>query len=163
MNERRIHQLFEVSIILKGLDALMECAGGLLLYFVPTDQIIRWVDLLTHQELLKNPRDLIANTLLNAAHHFSVGTQSFYAFYLLSHGLIKVFLVAGLLKDVLWAYPAFIVALIVFIAYQLYRYTYAPSLGLIALSAFDLFVLVLVWHEWHILRDHLRKGKERSR
>ena len=157
MDERRIHQLFEVSVILKGLDALMECVGGLLLYLIPTDQIIRWVNLVTHIELQKDPRDFIANALLSAAHHFSVGTQSFYAFYLLSHGLIKVFLVAGLLKKVVWAYPAFIVAMIVFIAYQLYRYTYTMSLGLIALSVFDLLVLVLVWHEWRVLRDHLQK------
>ena len=42
MDERRIHQLFVVSILLKGLHALIEIAGGIALYFFSTDAIIRW-------------------------------------------------------------------------------------------------------------------------
>jgi uncharacterized membrane protein len=40
------------------------------------------------------------------AQGFSVGTQNFDVFYLLSHGIVKLFLVAALLKNKLWAYPA---------------------------------------------------------
>ena len=43
MDERRIHQLFLVSILLKGLHALIEIAGGIALYFFSTDAIIRWL------------------------------------------------------------------------------------------------------------------------
>jgi len=161
MNERRIHQIFVASVIIKGLDALVESAGGLALYFVSTNEILWWVNRLTQEELVEDPRDLIATNLMSAAHHLSVGTQSFYAFYLLSHGLIKIFLVAGLLKEILWAYPASLVALAAFIAYQLYRYTYTHSMGLIALSVFDVFVLFLVWHEWRLLRNHVG-GKEQA-
>jgi uncharacterized membrane protein len=28
MNERRIHQVFEISLLLKGAHALIECIGG---------------------------------------------------------------------------------------------------------------------------------------
>jgi uncharacterized membrane protein len=31
MNERRIHQIFEVNILLKGAEPLIECIGGLVL------------------------------------------------------------------------------------------------------------------------------------
>src|SRR6266853_6393924 len=39
MNERRIHQIFEISVLLKGAHALIECIGGLILAFVSTSAI----------------------------------------------------------------------------------------------------------------------------
>ena len=161
MNEHRIHQIFVISVILKGLDAILEFSGGIILYFISTDEIVRWVNLLTQEELLEDPRDYIATRLMRAAQHLSVGTQSFYSFYLLIHGVVKIVLVISLLKEILWAYPASLVVLTAFIAYQLYRFTYTHSLGLIALTAFDVLVMALVWHEWHILRNHVRSTKRR--
>ena len=46
----------------------------------------------------------------------------FAAIYLLSHGVIKVVLVASLFRELLWAYPAAIVVFTLFIVYQLYPY-----------------------------------------
>ncbi|MBI1219886.1 MAG: DUF2127 domain-containing protein [Rhodobacteraceae bacterium] len=152
MNEHRIHQIFFVSLILKGLHALIECAGGALLYLVSSQAILHGVKLLTQDELTEDPRDYVATHLLEAAQHLTVGAQSFYAFYLLSHGLIKVLLVAGLLREKLVAYPVSLAALGLFIAYQIYRYSYTHSAGLIVLTVFDLIIIVLVWHEWRILR-----------
>ena len=42
-----------------------------------------------------------------------------------------------------------------FIAYQLYRYSFTHELALIVLSIFDLFVIALAWHEYQLLRRHL--------
>jgi uncharacterized membrane protein len=155
MQERRIHQLFEVSVLLKGAHALIECVGGVVLAFVSTDQIVALVQHLTQDELVEEPHDFIASHLLAWAQGFSVQTQHFYAFYLLSHGLVKIALVAGLLARRLWAYPASLVVLTGFIGYQLYRYTLTHSVGLVVLTAFDLLVMWLVWHEYKLLRRHL--------
>jgi uncharacterized membrane protein len=157
MNERHIHRIFEISILLKGLHALTECIGGIALYLVPSAAITHWVAILTQQELLEDPHDMVAGYLLNAAQHLSVGTQTFYALYLLSHGLVKVLLVVGLLREKLWAYPSSLVALAAFVAYQLYRYSYTHSPGLIVLTVFDVFIAVLVWHEWRYLGRHIRR------
>jgi uncharacterized membrane protein len=155
MDERRIHRIFQVSVVLKGLHAVIECVGGIALFLISTSTIARWANLLTQEELAEDSRDFVATHLLDAAQHLSVGTETFYAFYLLSHGLVKVLLVAGLLKEKLWAYPASLIVLAAFITYQAYRYSYTHSIGLIVLTAFDLVVIVLVWHEWRILRSHL--------
>lgn len=154
IDERRIHQLFEIGIILKGVHALVECVGGVLLYFVSTRAITRWVDLVTRPELQVDPRDYIATHLAAAVHHLTAGTVSFYAFYLLGHGLINMALVIGLLRTKLWAYPASLLAIMAFIAYQIYRYSYTQSFGLILLTLFDLVVVALIWHEWRIVRRH---------
>jgi uncharacterized membrane protein len=161
LSERRIHRFFQISVIFKGLHALAECAGGIALYLIGTDTIVHWVDLLTQEEISKDPRDFIATHLMDLAQHLSVGSQSFYAFYLLSHGLVKIFLVAGLLREKLWAYPTSLVVLAAFIVYQVYRYSYTHSPGLIFLTVFDLVIIVLVWHEWRILRS-LISGRAQS-
>ena len=155
INEHRVHQIFRISVILKGLHALTEIAGGLVFYMVSAQAVLDWVNLLTQEELTEDPRDFLATHLLSAAQHLTGGTQSFYAFYLVSHGLIKVALVVGLLREKLIAYPLSLFALGAFITYQLYRYSYTHSFGLILLTIFDLIVVVLVWHEWRLLRKHL--------
>jgi uncharacterized membrane protein len=155
MNQRRIHQIFQISVLLKGAHALVECIGGLVLAFVSTSTITRLVNALTQEELIEDPNDFVAAQLLSLAQNFTVSTQRFYAFYLLSHGVIKVFLVIGLLRNKLWAYPVSLVVLGLFIVYQLYRFSYTHGFGLIVLTVFDVFVMGLIWHEYRLVRRHL--------
>jgi len=153
MTEKSIHRLFEVSIWLKGLHSLIEIAGGILIALVSTSDITSFVKALTEDQLI--PNDLIANYLLRSASELSIATKSFAAFYLLSHGVVKVFLVAGLLRDKAWAYPASLVTLSLFIAYQIYRFTLTHSIALILLTLFDLLVIWLILHEYRLIRLHL--------
>lgn len=159
MDERRIHQVFELSLFLKGAHALIECLGGVALALVSTDTIVSLVGALTQEELLEDPKDFLASHLLQFATQFSVSSQHFYAFYLLSHGLVKIALVVGLLRNRLWAYPASLVVMSLFIVYQLYRYSYTHSAALIVLSVFDVIVIGLIWHEYRLVR---RLGSSRS-
>src|SRR3954453_23582773 len=141
MQERRIHQVFVVSVTLKGLHALIEIAGGLALYLFSSEAIAHWLGEIDRGGWL--------------ARHFPASEQQFYAIYLLSHGLVKAVLVAGLLREKLWAYPASFAVFSAFIAYQLYRYSWTHDIGLILLSIFDLFVIYLAVHEYRLLRRHL--------
>ena len=154
VNERRIHQVFEIGVWLKGAHALIECVGGIILYFVTADAISSWVNTLTQEELIEDPNDFIASHLSQMASHFSVASKEFYAFYLLSHGLVKLLLVVGLLRNKLWSYPASLAALGAFMIYQVYRYSYTQSFGLLVLTVFDAIVMVLIWQEWKIVRRH---------
>ena len=155
LTEHRIHQIFEVSILLKGAHALLECIAGVALALVSPRTIVSWITWLTQDEFIEDPNDFVATHLLNMAQGFSVSTKNFYVFYLLSHGVVKLFLVAGLLKNKVWAYPASLVVLAVFIAYQIYRFTYTQSPGLVLLTVFDLLVMYLIWHEYQLVRRHL--------
>jgi uncharacterized membrane protein len=155
MNEHRIHQIFTISVLLKGAHALIECIGGLALALISTSAITELVNALTQEELIEDPNDFVAAQLLTLAQNFTVSTQYFYAFYLLSHGVIKVFLVIGLLRNKLWAYPVSLVVLGLFIVYQLYRFSYTHGFGLIVLTVFDVFVMGLIWHEYRLVRRHL--------
>jgi len=155
MQERRIHQIFVVSVLAKGAHALIEIVGGIALYLVSTETIVKAINGWSYDELIEDKHDWIANQALDFAQHFSVAEHNFYAFYLLSHGLIKAVLVIGLLRERLWAYPASFAVFGAFIAYQLYRYSFTHDIGLILLSLFDAFVILLAWHEYRLLRKHL--------
>ena len=106
MDEHRIHRIFQVSVLVKGAHALIECSGGLALALASTTSIAGLVNRLTQEELIEDPNDFVATHLLSLAQGFSVSSKNFYAFYLLSHGIVKLALVAGLLRNKMWAYPA---------------------------------------------------------
>lgn len=158
MQERRIHQLFEISVLLKGVHAASECIGGLALAITNNNAIRQLVTRITQNELAEDKRDFLAHHLASWAQGFSIQTQHFYAWYLLSHGAVKLALVAGLLMRKLWAYPTAIVIFGLFIAYQLYRYTHTHGIGLLVLTALDLIVVALTWHEYRLMRRHLPVG-----
>jgi len=143
-----LDRIFEIGIILKGLDGVLETIGGLLLLVLTPATINRLAVGLTQHELSQDPNDFIANHLLRYAHGLTGSAVTFAALYLLLHGLTKIVLVAALLRNQVWAYPWTIAFLLIFIGYQLYRIALEPALGLSALTIFDALIVWLTWREW---------------
>lgn len=156
--ETDIRRVFQVSLWLKGAHSLLEVLGGLALAFLSHDLVVRLVTSLTAAELLEDPRDLVANAARQASEGFTTDVQTFAAWYLFSHGLIKLVLVTAVLTNRVWAYPAFIVALIGFIIYQVYRMTFEVTVVLVAITLLDLIVLFLAWHEYGFVRRERRRS-----
>jgi uncharacterized membrane protein len=150
--ERLIHVLFDVGALAKGIDGVLEIIGGALLFLVEPSQLHHVARILLQHELSEDPNDLVATYLLHTSRHLSASTTTFAAAYLLWHGVVKVGLVAGLLLRQRWAYPTAIAAFLLFLAYQLYRYTHTGSPELLVLSVFDVFIVVLTWLEYARLR-----------
>ena len=153
--EKNIHLLFEASLWLKVVFAFFEVVGGVLAYFVSQQFLLNLVLALTQHELLQDPRDLVANYLLHGVQTFSLSSQHFFAFFLLSHGIIKLFLTAGLMREKLSYYPAAIAVFGLFGAYQLYRFTFTHSVGLLLATILDVLVIWLTWHEYRYLHKKL--------
>jgi uncharacterized membrane protein len=157
--EKNIHLVFEMSLIFKGLFALLETIGGIAAYVVSQRALLDLVHAITQAELAKDPRDLVANYFLHLAQNLSLSAQHFTALYLVSHGVIKLWLIIGLLREKLWYYPIAIVVFGLFIAYQLYRYSFTNSVWLLVLSAVDVAVIALTWHEYQYLSGDRRLGR----
>ena len=139
---------FEIRILFKGLDGVLEIVGGVLVFLIRPETIGRLIIVLTQHELSEDRHDIIASHLVRVAHQFSAGSQGFAGVYLLSHGAIKVFLVEALFRGRRWAYPTAIVFFMLFITYQMYRYSLQPSMGMVVLSVLDVIVIVLTWLEY---------------
>lgn len=145
--------MFRISIILKGLDGLLEFLGGLLVLFISPAKLHDFIAFITHRELVEDPHDKVANLLLLVANYYPANSRTFLVIYLWVHAAIKLIAVIGLLKNLMWAYPFSLISLGILTAYQLYTIFFVkPSIGMVALTVFDIFVLWLIWREYGKLR-----------
>ena len=147
------HKWFEVGILLKGINGLLEVGGGIFLFFVRPETVRYIITAVTFHELSEDPSDIVANYLMTIARNFSIHAKFFGTIYLLSHGLIKIFLVVSLWKRKLWAYPLAMVVFSLFIVYQVYRYTVSHSVELIILTILDMIIIILTWLEFKRLKS----------
>ena len=147
-----LDKTFNVALILKGLDGLLELVGGILLIVISPETINRLAHSLTQHELSQDPNDFLAHHLLRLTANLH-NTQTFGALYLLAHGLVKIVIVIGLLRREHWSYYVAFVFLGGFVIYQVYRMTYAPTLGLALLTVFDLFIIWLTRREFQRMRQ----------
>ena len=148
-----LDKVFWAGIALKGLNGVAELSGGVLLLVVSPNRIHLFAVAITRAELGEDPHDRIANEILLLTNHLS-GTQTLFgAVYLLLHGVVKVVLVAALLREKLWAYPWMIAFLVAFIGYQLVEVARTGSLPLAGLTVFDAGLCWLTWLEY---RKHRR-------
>lgn len=134
--------------MIKGIDGLLEIIGGFILLFLNPVRLNKLILFLTQHELSEDPKDMISNALVTIGHSFSISTQHFGVFYLMSHGVVKCILVLFLWRKKLLAYPLTIFSLVLFIAYQIYRYTISQSVFLIVLTVFDIIMIVLTFLEY---------------
>ena len=142
------HRMFGIGVWLKGIDGVLETAGGILALIVKKSTVISVILLLTQQELIEDPHDVVANFLRQAVEHITTSSKIFGGIYLMGHGAIKVFLAVELLRNRLWSYPAAIAFLCVFIGYQVYRITLHHSPVLMAVTGLDTVIVLLIWREY---------------
>ena len=150
--ERVVHFFFDVGVVIKGIDGVLQIIGGGLLLVLKESQVQGIVRALTQHELSRDRNDILARALSQAAESLSADARLFGAIYLLIHGVVKVGLVSALLRRQFWAYPAAMIVFALFVVYQMYRYTHTQSGWLVALSVLDLFVIVITWLEYKRLK-----------
>lgn len=156
LDEKKIFAAFEASLWLKGIFALSEAVAGVAAYIASPRILMRFVLWVTKDEFAEDPHDLVANVLVHTVQHLSVNAQKFAAVYLLLHGVLKLWLISGLLRRRLWYYPVSITVFALFIGYQIYRYTFTHSMWLLLITGVDIVVIVLTWHEYRYLAN--RRG-----
>ncbi len=150
-DEKNIHIAFEISLAFKGVFALAEISASIFTYFVTKPFLLDLVRAVTQAELTEDPRDFVANYLFHTAQGLSISNQHFTAFYLLGHGVIKLWLIIGLWQKRPGYYPAALAVFSLFILYQMYQYVLTHSLLLLLITATDVIVIGLTWFEYRHL------------
>ena len=69
---------------------------------------------------------------------------------------MKIILVWEILHDRLWAYAGLIYLTIGFMVYQVYRFSYSHSIGLVLLTVFDAVIVYLTVVEYRKRRHQAR-------
>ncbi len=145
LRERGIYDAFLVTVVIKGVDGLLEIVLGLFLIF--TDTFSDTVFFLTRDAVIDDPNNYFAThlrTFASQSHHaFVIGGLS-----LIAHGLLKAFISGALWRNYAWAYPASMAVLGLFIFYEIIGVLAHGSIPLMGLAAFDILMLWLVGHEY---------------
>src|SRR3954453_6287156 len=158
-----LDRTFRISVVLTGLDGVLELLGALLLVLVTPDQLDALVRFLTQHELGEDPSDFLASRLVRLVSGLTVSGVLFAAAYLFVHGVVKIGLVGAVLANRLWAYPWMIGFLAVFVIYQCCELGRHFSVGLLLLTAFDVFVIWLTVLEYRKQRQKpLRRDATRA-
>ncbi|MDE2091681.1 MAG: DUF2127 domain-containing protein [Gammaproteobacteria bacterium] len=147
---RYLHRLFWVSILVKGLDGVLETIGGILVLLASRADLFNIVIFLTAPELAEDPGDLVANYLRHVILNLSSNTKYFASVYLLFNGVVKVLLMIGILRGKLWSYRMALGFIAIFVGYQLYRFSHTHSLVLLGFMLFDVLTLYLIWREYRL-------------
>ncbi|HEX4662694.1 MAG TPA: DUF2127 domain-containing protein [Candidatus Saccharimonadales bacterium] len=149
-SEAILEKTYIISILIKIGFGVFESISGLVLLYIKDSTIDHAYRLVDSFQLL--------------GFHLSLHPEAakagklFGALYLMTHGIPKIILGIILLRRKLWAYPVALIALGLFIMYQLYLIITAHSIFMILLTLFDLFIVWLIWHEWQ--RDKIRFAKK---
>ena len=147
-HDGNLYRLFEIGVILKGVNAFLELVTGALLLFTPglNDIVLTMVQ----NELIEDPDDFFAthirSFLLQNPH-----VQLYGGVYLLIEGAVKAFLVVGLLRGKAWAYPAALSVLSLLVLYQGVLLLRHYSIPLLLLTLFDIALVALIYHEYRFM------------
>lgn len=143
-----VDRAFRISLIVKGFDGALQLIGGVAVLFVEPGTLSRWFRYLTRYLLHRNPHNSESNFIHSAAQQFGFSVEILICIYLLSHGVIKVLLVYGLLKGKLWVFPAALTGFGFFLAVEVYRISEHFYWGILILMCVDVFVITMVILEY---------------
>lgn len=146
-----LHRIFRVTILVKGIDGLLDVLSGLFLVLIGADRRNEIIPFLVRGELVEDPNDIIANYLLNVSHHLLPDTQTFIILYLAIHGFAKIGIALSLWGKNVKLYKLAGALLAVFIIYQLYRLSHTHSVILLVTTLFDAVILFLLQREYRAL------------
>lgn len=155
-----LDKTYEIGILIKGFDGLVELIAGLFLLIVRPETIGHLTHLITQAELNEDPHSIVATHILHYGETLAKGHNIFAILFLLTHGLTKVVLVVCLLRAKLWAYPFALITLGIFILYQLYELSTKPTFGMAFLTVLDAVIIWLVWREWQQVKLGLHKKSD---
>ncbi|MFO1323419.1 MAG: DUF2127 domain-containing protein [Burkholderiales bacterium] len=146
-----VHWLFDVAVAVKAFDGMLEVAAGTFLAVKPG-----WIgpaaEALATNVLSRHPANWIAEAVARWGDGLTMATEHFASVYLIAHGLAKLFISWGLIREKLWAFPTALVVFGLLILYQIHRVIGTHSLTLAVLIALDIAVCYLIWREYGFRR-----------
>lgn len=152
------HDVFDIVVVLKGLNGLAEIASGATLLLLKAGTIMEWVQWLTRSELLEDPHDLLATSLEHWAMNFGHDAQVFAGFYLLAHGMVKFTLAILLFKEHPWVFPIALILFTALVAFSLEHLSTHWSWALTGFIMFDVFTIGIIAREWRAV-EKLKSSK----
>jgi uncharacterized membrane protein len=149
---RRTELLFRIALLVKAIDGAVELIAAVVLLLISGATVHRLIDDVLSHDLLGPPDGSLARHFVAGTAEFASGNRTFAVVYLGLHGVVKLALVAALLRKWMPAYPVAVVVLGLFVVYEIYRATQTGSVLLPVLAAVDIAIIVMIVREYRLLR-----------
>jgi uncharacterized membrane protein len=144
-----LHLVFELGIIIKGFNALVELISGSILLFFSLDKLRSIITLIAGEDKGSWLRRHWALIFYRLDHWLAPDTKVFFTWFFLSHGAVKAFIIVCLFFGWVWAYPLGIAVFSAFIVYQIIEIIGGHhSILYFVLTVLDIFVIFLTVNEW---------------
>jgi uncharacterized membrane protein len=148
-----IDRLYFIGVIVKGIDAVVEFATGVILLLVPAFPHTVLEGLAGKVVMYPAPFGPgVATYLVGLDFDLLRSGSGILTAYLIAHGAIKVGLVYCLLRRLYRMYPVAIALLGLFLLLEIYLLFIAPTVILAIFSALDAGIIFLVWREYLEIR-----------
>ncbi len=143
--------IYDIGIIIKGIDGLAELIAGLALLISPNLVHMLLSGVVGHTIHHGHTFRLIGEYVGRLDAQLAASGLTFLILFLISHGVVKVVLVGCLLKKIVKAYPYALAVLGAFLIYQVYVLIREPGIGMALFSILDAVIIWLVWREYKML------------
>ena len=155
-----LDRIYDVGVILKGIDGAVELVVGLLIWLAPG--ALAGLAGRAADELASEPstlRQALATAVGRLDHDLSGGPLTFVIFFLILHGVVKLALVYCLLTRLAWAYPYALAVLGLFLVYQLYVLVTRPTVWMLIFTLLDAAIIYLVYREYREIRAQAARAE----
>lgn len=154
-------RVYKIGVAIKGFDGAVELLAGLGLWLAP-GVIHSLLDLVgdAAQERTGHAAQQIAEYVGRLDASVTNGSLTFVIFFLIFHGVIKLGLVYCLLRKIVIAYPMALLALCMFLVYQVYALITEPGPLMAVLTVLDVLIIILVYGEYRKLLSERTNSRE---
>lgn len=142
------HQLFRYGIFVKGFIGIWEIVLGSVILLAGNKMFFAVTLFLSRNELKEDPQNFFISSLDKVSQHVLLDAKIFAAIYILTHGILNIFLAIQLYRDRHWAYVVAITVMVTLVLYQMYRIGVHHSFFLVAVTLFDALFIALTWNEY---------------
>lgn len=146
--QKHSQKIFTASILTKAGIGVVEIIVGVFFYFVSYATLNRLADVFIYSEIAEDPDSIFLKMLGSGFQSLFAYSKLFWAFLLIAHGVVKVFLIHGLLRNKRWSYLVSAIVFSYFILDQTRRFFSIPSIFLGLITLFDILVVFLILFEY---------------
>jgi uncharacterized membrane protein len=155
MEEAKLERLlFTYGMWWRIVYGVVRVAVGLFLFRVIDMPFSELLYRMTGNEGAEDQTDIIFQFLQTILEKHPFTVTHFVAIYVLFWGVVDIVCSVSLLKRKLWAFPVSMGIIVLFIIYEIYRFSHTHSLLLLWIIIVDIFIVWLIWREYLIARRH---------
>lgn len=146
--------LFFLSLIIKGIDGVVEVISGATLLFLGKTDVLNLLFDISQYDFLDISEDKAMRFVDHVSSVFTDYMKLFITIVLLGSGLVKVVLAVNLILKKMWAFPVALALLAAIIVYEGVQAILSWSLFVGCMTLLDIVVLFIIWRQYYYLNRH---------